>query len=121
MIGAVRGIAGKTGVGLIQPVGRQMQAVLLLQVLLPLKLLLFLQRQRASSPSAMKHAYAVLYEAGCISHAVYAGSLHPDDSRLPNTKRVHAVLYKAGCKLCAVCAAGPLCVDDFQVPASQST
>jgi len=52
MIGAVCGVAGKTGVGLVQPIGRQVQPVLLLQVLLPLKLLLFLQRQRARSASA---------------------------------------------------------------------
>ncbi len=51
MIGAVCGVAGKTGVGLIQIVGGQVQAVLLLQVLLPLKLLLFLHRKSASSPS----------------------------------------------------------------------
>ncbi len=52
MIGAVCGVAGKTGVGLVQPIGRQVQPVLLLQVLMPLKLLLFLQRQRARSASA---------------------------------------------------------------------
>jgi hypothetical protein len=47
----------------------------------------------------MKHAHAVLYEAGCTSHAVYAGPLHADDSRLPNTKYVHAVLYEATVKI----------------------
>ena len=72
-----------------------MQAVLLLQVLLPLKLLLFLHRQRARSPQHMKHAHAVVYEAGCRCCAVYAGPLLADD-RVPNTKRVHAVMYEAG-------------------------
>jgi len=53
MVSAVCGVAGKTGVGLIQIVGRQMQAVLLLQVLLPLNLLLFLHRGK--EPAALQH------------------------------------------------------------------
>ncbi len=104
MVSAICGVAGKAGVGLIQVVGRQVQAVLLLQVLLPLKLLLFLHRQRASSSSQSQNAY-VNSETPVDSNSAF---LHCGDvSALQHVTHAHAMLYEAVCTSCAVYA-GPL-------------